>query len=665
MNRQEQVRMIKQAVNPRAIRSTIMDLSVYHRLWTTDDITAAATHARDLFGRYGLDARLYTYPSSPNDRYRVTPYPQCWMCKHGWCELVGEEGRHIADFDADHISILDDSVSMDYRNTPVEIVYMDRGPEEEKYADIDFNGKLIFIKSQEGHYFNTPAYTRWACGKRGAIGLILSAVATEEGVRGYWNQYDTIAWSHAPHGCVGFGITPREGDHLARLILAKREKGEPMMARFYTETVTEGVTSMSNAEGIIHGEFDEEIVLYGHLCHPRPSANDNLSGVSAVLEAMRTLNDLISRGFLPKPKRSIRGIVGPEMYGSTAELCRDRTGMPKLRAAFNMDMVGAMQGPIGVGPIQLVETPRAIETVINDVASFVFREVTKDTHGYNGEWICTHNMMETSFSGGSDQDVFNDPEQGAPCTYTAQWPDRFYHSSSDDIATIDPSLIAYSAAISASYAYLLATMEEEDLVQYMAVGAKNLVRNMNLYANRDDKTLFEKTMRHLRDYSLACCKDYPNWFDGEAKKRVQALVDAQLPRLEMLASATADSLAGYHIDLDAVSLMIPDTDKKYDITIERNFVGRMIIIDDVAQTVEGGTEALRAYESGHRNNTRGCAGITSYYLTGNRTLAEAFALAAIDKHVPTDALVETLDAVYRYLLLLEKLGALKIIGKVE
>lgn len=665
MNRKEQVRTIKHAVNPRVIRSIIMDLSVYHRHTTSTQIQLAAEHARDLFAQYGLDAGLYTFPSSPKDHYMVTPFPQCWMCRHGWCELVGEEGRHIADYDADPISILDDTVSMDRRDEPVEIILMDRGPEEEKYADVDFTGKLIFIKSQEGHYFNTRAYTKWACGKRGAIGIILSAVATEEGVRGYWNQYDTIAWSHAPKGCVGFGISPREGDHLARLILGKREKGEKMYARFYTETVWEGADVMSNAEGVIHGEKDdEEIALYAHLCHPRPSANDNLSGCSAVLEAMRTLNDLISRGILPKPKRSIRGIVGPEMYGSTAELCRDRTGRPKLKAVFNMDMVGAMQGPIGVGPISLVETPRSIETIVNDVASYVFREVAKDAHGYNDEWICMHNMMESSFSGGSDQDVFNDPDIGAPCSYTSQWPDRFYHSSTDDIATIDPSLIAYSAAISASYAYLLATLEEEDLVQYMAVGANNLVRNMNKFANSlEDAALVKRTMRRLRDYSVACCRDYANWFEGEAKKRTEILAEAQIARLKTLAAAAADSIYGEHVDLDAIDLTLGNTDDKYNIRIRRNFAGRVIILEDVANEIEGGREMLDEYDKKYRGTTHGCAGMSFYYMSekNKRTLAEAVALAGIDRFVPVDKMREALESTYQYMLMLEKLGVVEIV----
>src|SRR5262249_30616857 len=59
---------------------------------------------------------------------------------------------------------------------------------------------------------------------------------------------------------------------------------------------------------------DEEVLTLGHTSEQ--GAHDNATGVAAMLEAVTTLRRLIESGKLPRPRRSIRILTMPEVYGS-------------------------------------------------------------------------------------------------------------------------------------------------------------------------------------------------------------------------------------------------------------------------------------------------------------------------------------------------------------
>jgi hypothetical protein len=119
----------------------------------------------------------------------------------------------------------------------------------------------------------------------------------------------------------------------------------------------------------------EEFVLSCHLGHPRPGANDNVSGCAAILEIARALSRAIATGALQRPRRAIRFVFPPENSGTIMF----QLAHPELKS----HEVGAMQldsvagNPVITGSIlHLFRTPYSMATYLNDVSQNLFQFVS-------------------------------------------------------------------------------------------------------------------------------------------------------------------------------------------------------------------------------------------------------------------------------------------------
>ncbi len=72
----------------------------------------------------------------------------------------------------------------------------------------------------------------------------------------------------------------------------------------------------------------------------KQGANDNKSGSAGILEVARILHTLIDEGRIPRPKRTIRFLWGPEFSGTGPWVESNKDLMEKTLANINMDMVG-------------------------------------------------------------------------------------------------------------------------------------------------------------------------------------------------------------------------------------------------------------------------------------------------------------------------------------
>jgi aminopeptidase YwaD len=265
---------------------------------------------------------------------------------------------------------------------------------------------------------------------RGAAGALGTGSPGVSGDRpGY--SLDQIGWAsvrpEGDSGGFGFNLSLRQFTELRDLL----ERGERVVLRALVETRTVP-GRMNVVSAAIPGTDPDagELMLVAHLFErpATPGANDNSTGVAVTLEMGRTLAELIRRGELAPPKRTIRFLWVPEISGSRAYLYANPELEDRLLAAMNYDMAGSDLYKTD-SYLRMKMTPDSRPSYLNDLIGDLMRftdqtEIRTQT-GNNGPF----NYRMVPYIGASDHVVFLDA--GIPAMQFNHWPDNFYHSSHD------------------------------------------------------------------------------------------------------------------------------------------------------------------------------------------------------------------------------------------
>ncbi|MCF0149892.1 MAG: DUF4910 domain-containing protein [Firmicutes bacterium] len=533
----ENVQQILKYVSGERAFQTVAEISTYHRIQCSTGYRAAAEHVKQKLDRMGIpSAEVLSFPSSEKGFWGPYPTFQEWDITNAWCDLVSPCETRLADFDACPISVIQKSIAVDLRNTPTPVIMLDKGSKEAAYRNLDLQGKIVFYRGDFNEIYG------WAVEKKGAIGILTDYVLEDPYVRERHDQSDTrrytsFWWKPDQKKAFGFVLTPRQGDKLAKLCAELAAKKEyPTVTCYVDSRLYDG--HIEDVTAFLPGETDEEILLVGHLCHPRASANDNASGCAAVMEAMRTINDLVNTGKLPPLKRGIRMLLVPEFPGSYAYVEKLGAASAKIKAAFNLDMVGGRQDR-GYGPITITDLPLSLPSLVSDAAAVVLDEIRHEVSGMTGSSFCPmFNSHITSFSGGSDHIVYSDPQCSIPCLMLGQWPDKYYHTSSDTLDRVDPYILSRSAALAAGYAYSLANLEAADMAPICDMGlARTAAYLSELYTllgkGKVDPAFYNGRIAAYTNWKLQSFDSFYDWIGDicpeelEAQKnRIRALVKA-------------------------------------------------------------------------------------------------------------------------------------------
>lgn len=250
--------------------------------------------------------------------------PMAWDVKQAKLELTGAdvpaEFRVLADREK-----VPTSLGMWSGPTPVggvtaEIV--------EWHPNGDMRGKLVLTKQN-------PANLKWDLVKKGVLGAINTFTENPElkDGRQWINAWGDNGWAFtkgsAPLLC--FSITPRQAEFVRKLLASGRPvRAHATVDSRYYAGVYPYVT------GVIPGSgSDEEVLTLGH--SSEQGAQDNATGVAAMLESLATINRLIASGKLARPKRTIRILLMGEMYGSMHYVSTHPDRMKRTVAAMTVD----------------------------------------------------------------------------------------------------------------------------------------------------------------------------------------------------------------------------------------------------------------------------------------------------------------------------------------
>ena len=634
-------RAIADKINCDRLYASVVDVASYHRIQASTGFRAAANYCNDKLNRLGVPSEILSYPANYEKMFLCSPSFQEWDIKGARCTLVEPFEWDLAGFDGDAISVIQRSCACNYMENGLEILLMDKGTSPENYQGVDFTDKLLFI-SEDFNNFG------WAL-EKGALGFISDHVAVSptrsrsdmRNLRKY-----TSFWKKSENDIMAFGyvITPQMGDKLRKACYDMAAQGKlPKAKCFVDASFYDG--ALENVSAVLPGTSGKEILITAHLCHPRASANDNASGVAAGIEALNVINMMIKEGKLKPLTHSIRLLLIPEFAGTYAYFDAIGEDKKKALAGINLDMVGGKQNGL-YGPLTLTSLPYSTPSFVSNLANLVLDELKKDADALDGHKVPMFNSTVAEFTGGSDHVVLSDPTIGVPAPMLGQFPDFNYHTNGDTPDVVDPYILHKSCAIAASYAYILATLDEEAMPEIFAAQMRDMVKKLSEISDKANegeiKGTSNKAFDHVTRFYVDSC-DHLKAFIRNNDLEIQSQKDRLLAVAKTMFELCGGK--GEEIAIDNEKVFVP----------VRLFTGPIDKLEVFAKTDE--QKAAIAHFNKNiaplSKGNRSFAILVVFYMDGVRTNAEIARLIAADMGI------DSFELINGYIELLITLGLAK------
>ena len=579
--------------------ATIIDINGYNRDRLSEEYAGPFVETQIVLKRlkqYGIQAELVKFPGGEiwdgvkGELWEMKPKHQKLASMHDMVPMLAS-GSQPTEATAELAWVgLGTPAEIDAAKVEGKIVVTEGSiGQVHNYACLQKGALGVIAISQSRPYFD-PLQMPWAGlgGMRGQRG--------GPGGRGQQAQPTPPPAAQTPPAKpkFGFQLPVREGDFLKQRLLAGQKitvhaQVESKQEKYSNEDIVAVLpgTDPNAGELIFSAHLFEGITKFG--------ANDNTSGSAAILEVARVLNTLINEGRLPKPKRTIRFLWGPEIGGTGMWIKANKPIMDKTLANINMDMVGEWLSK-NQGFMCLMRTTFGNAHYINDVMENYYRYVGEG----NRERIQNRSdaykvplrivapfgadepfwySIETHY-GASDHEDFNDWGVRVPGIMMIVWPDRWYHTSGDLPDKSDPTQLKRTVAIGAAGAYTVANADDNMAVKIAGEIAGNAARRLGHYLvvgleslNRaTDKTLVD-AYKEARAYveggvlnekdtldtvlQLAADKTSVGAYVAQMKKSADLVGAAHLGTLQAHMEATAKKLG-----TKPVKIEISDLDKK-------------------------------------------------------------------------------------------------------
>jgi peptidase M28-like protein len=370
-------------------------------------------------------------------------------------------------------------------------------------ADIlkqDLRGKLVLTSVN-------PAEIKWLLVKAGALGAVngfSENPALQDG-RQWINAWGDAGWAFTKTSAplLSFSITPKQADFVRALL---RERGPVRVkarvdSRYYSGKYPYVTAVIPGASS------DEEVITLGH--SSEQGAEDNATGVSAMLESLATLHRLIQSGKLPRPRRTIRILTMGEMYGSMHYIATHPERIKRTIAALCLDTPASRYELPGteytfyMGPHAAASY---VDPFILKVAEAYYPTVSRPWHAH-------------PFMPGTDS-YLGESTVGIPTTWgysgtgvvthhnSADTPDRVDARSLRDISIVDAAFLYYLAnagepearwlaEISADYWHSQAGGQSADRTVYLAGRQRQAVLSVLRLVPPDRRTALSESLGPL------------------------------------------------------------------------------------------------------------------------------------------------------------------------
>ena len=466
------IQAIRLEMQPEQAMNFMRQVYSTDRWFTFPRFQETAEYVKQSMKGIGLDdVELSGAPADGSSQSGFWTMPLAWDVKSARLEIVDpplpRDIAILADYQGIPTSLGMWSGATPPEGVTAEIVNVSDA-DASKIAQLDLKGKLVLMGQN-------PAGFKWALVKAGAIGAINAFTenpSLQDG-RQWINAWGDHGWGFTKGSTplLSFSISPREAT-MVRKLLAERgvvRVKATVDSHYYSGTYP-------YVSGLIRGSGPEEVLTLGHSFEQ--GAQDNATGVAAMLESLATLNRLILSGKLPRPKRSIRLLTMGELYGSMYYIETHPDRIRRTVAAMCMDTPAASYDLAGT-EYTFYMNPHAAKSYTDAFISRVAKEYFSQVHRPWHE----HQAMS-----GTDT-YLSEPMIDIPTVWAYGGSGvETHHNSEDTPDRVDPRSLRDVATVNAVYLYYLANASESEAMWLAELsqtrGSEQILQSTALFLER-------------------------------------------------------------------------------------------------------------------------------------------------------------------------------------
>jgi len=464
---EEVLRKLIETLSGVRAKAYVSEVSRHHRIQASPGFDEAVETVRLALHHAEIESTVASFPADGRTETYGWTAPIGWRIRAGTLRQIEPENRTLCSYDDVPISILGQSGA---GKADGELAHIGQGTTAADVEGVDVAGRFVLACGR-------PSEILRRIRGRAPAGLILypdseRAAASYDLVQyaGLFPKADELDTTP-----MGFSISRREADRL----IGQLAKGPVRLAGEVDSETFDG--EMRTLEAEISGTDPTagSILLVAHLCHPRPSANDNASGSGLLIEVARALADVHRETPL---RNTVRFLWVPEFNGAIPWAAANVERLRDVRFVVNLDMIG--QSPEILGePLRVFRAPNARPSYLNACFTPILRRIADDRRALSvqGSRRPLHWIVDRP-SGGSDHLVFQATPHALPAVMLGH-DDPYWHTDQDTIEKVDPTRLKHVGLVTALLA-TLPTWGAEDASQVaewlLEFGTEEVVRASGL-----------------------------------------------------------------------------------------------------------------------------------------------------------------------------------------
>ena len=522
MTLDEVMKLLTEALSGARAKEVVARIAAHHRIQGSPGFLDAAREVQGILTKDGILSRLHSFPADGRTKTFGWMAPLSWSVRSGSLRQLTPTERTLVRFDEIPQGVLAHSRG---GKGEADLAHVGEGTSAEDYEGADVSGRFVLASGR-------PQEVVPLAVARGAVGVILyptsqKAFPSPDLVQyaGFWP--DAAEAGRTP---LGFSISRRQAD----LVQADLRRGPVRLAGEVDADLGPG--ELHVLEAWIEGTSPEEreVLLVAHLCHPRPSANDNASGSGLLVEIARTLASLSRTGKV-LPERSVRFLFVPEFYGTLPWAAAHRETVARTLYVLNLDMVG--QSPERLGePLRVWRAPGRNPTPLDAWFSPLLSRIADDPAAIApGGTRRPMNWRLEPPGGGSDHIVFSDPVFDVPAVMLGH-DDPLHHTHQDDLDMVDPTELARVGLLAASLAVLPGLLPDEArrlTAWLLDHGTRSLVRAAEIGSDEGTRgalldLAFNREGRRVEAFRVLLEEGGVNWNPTPHRRALAATREALL-----------------------------------------------------------------------------------------------------------------------------------------